>query len=425
MAKTVLVLGAGVSGLACAHDLLAAGCTVTVLEARTRIGGRIFTDDRLGVPLDLGASWVMGAAGNPLTPLLRAAGIELTSTHWDRLAGYRGGHRVSRRELDQTSDEFADLIDAVRRRARTRSSDLTLQAAITDELRGEVLTPSDRLRLDYATAMLGLDAAADMDELGVIGQELDRRPRGEDALVRGGYRKLATLLATGLDVRLGQEVSQIEQLASGVRVTTAAATFSAEHCVVSLPLGVLQSGRLRFLPALPADKLAVLRRLGMGTLNKALLLMPRSIFPAGYDFLGRMGSEPTRFPLFVNLEGLSARPVVLGFVAGQRARALEAGSDAQIVDAALRSLREMLGASVPEPTAAVVTRWHADPHALGSYSYIPPGAKESDRDGLAAPVGGRLFFCGEATQRNQAGTVHGAYLSGRRAAAQLLAAPLR
>jgi monoamine oxidase len=422
MSKSVLVLGAGASGLACARDLSAAGCTVVVLEARQRIGGRVWTDDRLGVPLDLGASWILGAAGNPLTSLARAARIDLRTTHWDRLAGYRGGRRVSRRELDQTRDEFADLLAAIRRRARSRSSDLSLQAAILDELRGEVLTPTDRLRLDYATSMLALDAAADMDELGVIGQELDRPPRGEDALVRGGFAQVLAQLASGLDLRLGHEVTQIEQLASSVRVTTATATFSADHCVVSLPLGVLQSGRLRFLPGLPADKLAGLRRLGMGTLNKAVLMLPRSIVPAGYDFLGRMGSEPTRFPMFVNLETLTGRPAVLGFVAGHRARALEAGGDAHIVDAALRSLREMLGPSVPEPSAAVVTRWHADPYALGSYSYIPIGAKESDRDVLAAPVGARLFFCGEATQRNQAGTVHGAYLSGRRAAAQVLAA---
>lgn len=424
MAKTVLVLGAGTAGLACARDLVAAGCTVTVLEARTRIGGRVWSDDRLGFPLDLGASWIMGTAANPLTPIARAAGIDLVSTHWDRLAAYRGGRRVTRRDLDEISSEFEDLIDAIRRHARSRSTDLTLQAAIAEELRGEVLSPVDQQRLNYATSMLGLDAAADMDELGVMGQELDRRPRGEDALIRGGYRRVLDSLATGLDVRLGHEVTQIEQLPTSVRVTTAGAVCSAEHCVVSLPLGVLQSGRVRFVPGLPADKGAVLRRLAMGTLNKATLLMPRSIFPSGCDFLGRMGGEPTRFPMFVNLESVTGKPALLGFCAGKTARSLESGSDAQIVDAALRSLREMLGASVPTPTAAVVTRWHADPYALGSYSYIPPGAKESDREILASPVGTRLFFCGEATQRNQAGTVHGAYLSGRRAAAQVLAAPL-
>ena len=75
---------------------------------------------------------------------------------------------------------------------------------------------------------------------------------------------------------------------------------------------------------------------------------------------------------------------------------------------------------LPAPTAAVVTRWHSDPYCLGSYSYIPPGAQESDRDLLATPIGNHLYFCGEATQRNQAGTVHGAYLSGKRAASQVV-----
>ena len=93
------------------------------------------------------------------------------------------------------------------------------------------------------------------------------------------------------------------------------------------------------------------------------------------------------------------------------------------IAAAMRSLRDMLGASVPEPTRAAVVRWSADPFARGSYSYVPIGARESDRDVLAAPVGDRLFFCGEATMRNRAGTVHGAYLSGLRAAARLSGVP--
>jgi monoamine oxidase len=408
--------------LACARELVAHRCTVTVLEARSRIGGRVWTDERLGFSVDLGASWIMGAAGNPLSAIARAAGIDLVNTHWERLAGYRAGHRVSSRELNQTSQEFEELLEAIARRARSRTTDLTLQAAIVEELAGEVLSPVDRLRLDFATCMLALDAAADMDELGVIGQEFDRRPRGEDALPRGGYRRVMEQLATGLDLRLGQEVSKIEYGPTGVRVTTAGAEFTADRCVVSLPLGVLQANRVRFAPDLPTDKLAVLRRIAVGTLDKAILLMPRAIFPAGVDFLGRMGPEPSRFPMFVNLERQTGRHAVLGFVAGKTARALETSSDAQIIDAALRSLREMLGATVPEPTAAVVTRWRADPHALGSYSYIPPGAKESDRDQLSAPVGSRLFFCGEATQRGAAGTVHGAYQSGRRAATQVLGA---
>ena len=101
------------------------------------------------------------------------------------------------------------------------------------------------------------------------------------------------------------------------------------------------------------------------------------------------------------------------------ARSLEQKADGDLIAAAMLSLRDMMGANTPDPTSATVVRWSADPFAGGSYSYIPIGARESDRDLLAAPVGDRLFFCGEATMRNYAGTVHGAYLSGLRAAARL------
>jgi monoamine oxidase len=127
--------------------------------------------------------------------------------------------------------------------------------------------------------------------------------------------------------------------------------------------------------------------------------------------------------MFVNLERVCGRPALIGFVAGKLARTLEAKSDDEFVAVALRTLREMLGTRVADPLAATVVRWSSDPFAGGSYSYVPVGGRESDRDILAAPIGGCLFFCGEATMRNHAGTVHGAYLSGLRAAARLAGTP--
>lgn len=420
--ESVIVVGAGIAGLACARELVRLGYEVVVLEARARIGGRIWSDERLGFPIDMGASWVMGHEANPLTKLARAAGAELLPTDYENMAVFNKGKRIADKKLDQLEEEYEELIDQIEKDGRSLPADISIAAAIKRALSGKNLTEDDRRALDFFTGDLALDSAADMDELGVIGQEKDKRFRGADALVKGGYGQVPRYLARGLSVRTEHAVALIQHGPAGVVVETNKGRLEAARCVVSLPLGVLKAGAVRFAPALPEDKQAVIRRLGMGTLDKVALVMPRRIFPSGVELLGRMGDEPGRFPLFVDLERLSGRPALIGFVAGKLARALESKSDAEITAAAMRSLRDMLGTGIPEPTAAAVVRWSADPLAGGSYSYVAVGAKEADRDLLAAPVSNRLFFCGEATMRNYAGTVHGAYLSGLRAAARLAGA---
>lgn len=425
--ESVIVIGAGVAGLACARELVRLGyepADVVVLEARARIGGRVWSDDRLGFPVDLGASWIMGHEENPLSEIARAAGAELVPTDWASLAAYHKGERIPEEDLDQIAEGYEELLTEIKEGGRSLSSDITIKAAIERALEGERLSANERYALDFSFNMLALDAAADMDELGVRGQERDKRLDGSDALVRGGYGRVPRQLARGLQIRTEHVVTCIQYGPSGVIVETSQGRFEAARCVISLPLGVLSSGRVAFSPALPDDKRAAIGALRMGTLDKVVLVMPRRVLPQGTDFLGRMGDEPARFPMFMNIERLCGRPALIGFVAGKLARALEQKTDSEIIGQAMRSLRDMLGAGTPEPTSATVVRWSADPFAGGSYSYVPVGASESDRDTLAAPVDERLFFCGEATIRNYAGTVHGAFMSGLRVAARLTGTPI-
>lgn len=421
--ESVIVIGAGVAGLACANQLVQRGHDVVVLEARARLGGRVWSDDRLGFPIDLGASWIMGHEANPLTRLAHAAGAELVPTSYDEIAVFHQGKRVADDVLEDLSEGYAEVLAEIEGSASARSSDLSIAAAIKQALAGEELSELERRGCDYMFANLGLDAAADMDELGVAGQEPDKRPPGGDALIKGGYGLVPRYLARGLAIRTEHVVTAVTHGPAGVIVETNHGRFDAARCVVSLPLGVLKSNHVRFTPALPEQHRGALDRLRMGTLDKVALVLPRSIFPDDADFLGRMGDEPTRFPLFVNLERVCDRPALIGFVAGKLARTLEAKSDDEFIAIAMRTLREMLGTRVPDPTAATVVRWSSDPFACGAYSFVPVGGRESDRDILAAPIHDRLIFCGEATMRNHAGTVHGAYLSGLRAAARLTAAP--
>jgi monoamine oxidase len=122
------------------------------------------------------------------------------------------------------------------------------------------------------------------------------------------------------------------------------------------------------------------------------------------------------------MQRASGAPILVGFNAGSMADRVARWTDSAIVNSALAALETMLGRKPPPPRAVALTRWRADPFAGGAYSHIPPGASGSDYDTLATPPSERLILAGEHTSRAYPGTVHGAFLSGERAARDALAA---
>ncbi|HEX7448803.1 MAG TPA: FAD-dependent oxidoreductase, partial [Pirellulales bacterium] len=208
--------------------------------------------------------------------------------------------------------------------------------------------------------------------------------------------------------------------AQGVRIETSLDEFAADRAIVTLPLGVLKAGQVEFSPALPPKKLAAIERLGMGLMNKVVLQYAERFWPAEAEVLGFASRTPGMFPQFLNLFAATGMPLLVAVVAGDYARALEPLSDEQVVARAQYALRSMFASrTVPEPTAFRVTRWGSDPWTRGSYSYVPVAASGEDYETLAEPVGERLFFAGEATNREFPSTAHGAYLSGLREAARI------
>jgi monoamine oxidase len=134
-----------------------------------------------------------------------------------------------------------------------------------------------------------------------------------------------------------------------------------------------------------------------------------------------MSENAGAWPHFLNLKRYGPEPILVGFAAGDFARGMEARSDEDVESEVLAALRAMFGSAVSAPSGMIVTRWGEDRWARGAYSHIPLGADVGDRDVLAEPLfGGRVRFAGEATHREHAATVHGAYLSGLREAAALV-----
>ncbi len=412
-----LVIGAGAAGLAAARELRANGFRVTVLEARDRIGGRVWTDRSLGEPLDLGASWIEGASGNPITRLARSFGVSTVLDEDEWIFYSRDGVPYDRADVVEVERGVNELTRDLERLAASLDRDISIYEGVRRVLAGEDLDPEEQRVVEAFMAGLESNAGGDVKRLSLLQADQGRGFGGGNRLFPGGYGQVVDGLADGLDLRLGHAVSRIEHGGEGVRVTANRGVFEADFAVVSLPLGVLKKGAVAFSPPLPSVKRDAIRELGMGVLNKAALRFPRVFWP-NLDKFQNIAETKDDFHEFLNWHKYSGQPVLVAFSAGSFARQVEALADREIIGRIMAILRRWWGAGVPEPNGFKITRWSRDPHVYGSYSYIPVGSSSAAYRALAEPLAG-LFFAGEATNADYPASVHGAYLSGIREAKRI------
>ncbi len=443
-AGRAIVIGAGFAGLSAARALRQSGWSVTVLEARNRIGGRVLTDRSVpGHAVDLGPSWLHAGPRNPLKAVASSAGIATRVTDYSSVVF--STRQDTQRNLYPRSDvlKFAQLfsgtvesallwgeLDAFAGRtglakARKLSVADVFNAAIR-RIEAES-GPVDPALVAFQRWVLESNLAAPLEAVGFAAL-LDESDTGvgdtllpdDDRFVLGGMDQLTSLLALDLDIRLDDPVRSIAWKPGSVRVDTVSRTHDADAVVVTLPVGLLAKNAVQFSPALPDAKLEAARRLPMGLLNKAFLLYPEPFWETNVDFLTFHANPPPLFYAWLNFMRYTGQPALLGFTAGAMGREVERMTDAELKARLFTRIRAERGLASMEPVDIRVSRWASDPWAGGSYSYLGLGASADDRTVLAAPVKQTLFFAGEATHRDDPSSVHGAWWSGLRAARELL-----
>jgi monoamine oxidase len=403
--------------------LQAKGYRVRILEARSRIGGRIHSEGGF----DYGAHWIHGTEGNPLTNLARTMGLPLYFVGGD--SSYTGSWErmtfASGRDKDASiiaADRVADELDAIRAAcdASVSLADGFDQVINRLGLNGAAL---DHARW-HQTLVVREDCGTETDRLSARYWDEGYEVYGYgDSLFLGGYASLTEALALDLTIERDCVVTDIRHGSNGVEVGTSQGHFRADKVIVTVPLGVLKAGDIAFDPPFPADKQAAVKRLGFGTLAKLGLRFDAPFWPEqGYCFglnAGHLGG-PT---VMVSSYAITGNPDIVLLTGGSAGARVESLSEADAVSEAMGHLRAEFGQAVPDPVAVRRTNWSHDPFAQGSYAHVAVGARPLDFALLAAPVGDRLFFAGEATNDSQWATAHGAYISGLREAARISGDP--
>jgi monoamine oxidase len=433
-ATDIVVIGAGAAGLMAARELLRAGRSVTLLEARDRIGGRIWTrrEPGLAAPVELGAEFIHGHAPVTRTLLaqLGAAAIESSGSHLTLQAG----------QLRERDGFFARVREAMLASDALAGGDMSFDEFLERHLAHALSAEQRRFARTMAQGFDAADtshASARAIVAEWTGDILGNTPQ---ARPEGGYTTVLAALMAGLTspafrLRLQTTVQSIHWSKRSVTVSGecsgAAFTVRATQAVIALPLGVLQQtppapGAVSFAPSLDA-KQAALQGLASGPVIKMDLRFAdafwESIAGGRYRDIGFLHAPDAEVPTFWTQVPLRA-PLVVAWAGGPRAQRTAAGATAgDIARKALAGLQLLFGEHADlagQLEAHYYHDWQQDPFARGAYSYVLVGGSAA-REQLARPVEDTLFFAGEATDTHgEAGTVTGALQSGARAAQQLL-----
>jgi monoamine oxidase len=404
----VVIVGAGVAGLAAARSLMAANRSVLVVEARERIGGRAVTDSTtFGFPFDLGAQWIEAGRSNPAMAIAKEMNVRPVPDRQEQ-AIYLGGSELP-------GEEYARFEKIAIEASRTLVEALKKAPDIAV---GRVLVARDPLeRLAYATVG-PLESGVELGELSA--RDFMRQPETEPQYsVAAGLGALVARWGARVPVKSGTRVVRVDSTGSRVLVVTTDGQLTARAVIVTVPTGVLAQGPLGFAPQLGATRREAIAQLPMALYNKVALSFARRVIdaPAGRGVLG-LTRDDRAFDAIVRPHD---RDAAIVFVGGAQARQIEEEGTGAAVSFALSAIAEIYGNGLRGLLArSFATRWGKDPFARGSWSMATPGNADK-RLVLAQPHHDRVFFAGEATDPVWATRVGGAYASGVRAAREALA----
>ena len=404
----VVVIGAGAAGIAAARRLAAANRSFRLFEAADRVGGRCATDAKIfGVPYDLGAHWMHNPDGNPLVAAAGQSGREGYPA--PRGQTLRVGARAAR-------DGELETFLAATLRAHRALGDLGKAKA---DFPASRLLPKDlgdwQATMEFMYGPLA--TGKDLKDISAF-ERVRAVERDSDSFCRQGYGALLAKLAAGLPGQLSTPVGMIYWGGNALAVDTPKGNLLTRAVILTVSPGVLASDSIEFMPTLPKRQVDAAEKLALGSYDHIAFEMPGNPLNLQRDdMVFEQATGPRTAALLANVGGSSLHLVEVG---GQFGRELAKNGEPAMIDFGREWLASLFGSNVKNAIKrSHATNWGADPLALGAMSAAAIGSADA-RKILMEPIGGKIWFAGEAAHETQWGTVAGAWESGTRAAEAVL-----
>lgn len=431
-AKTVIVIGAGVSGTTAALNLAEIGFKVKVLEGRDRKGGRIFTDSSIfGYKVDLGAAWIHGIKKNPVTEVVDEENISLYKFNFD------DAHYLSpslKFDSDESADEkyntigkeFVDFVAQSMDQFHDTCLDMSIEnilpyflEAYPQNAMGENLA----FLKSYLYYEFEGDYASKIGNLSAKNYETNER-KGGDYLIPGGYWSIFDKRSEHKNIEyiLNAKVIEVNQKDHWKKpfvILEDGNKYSAEYILVTVPLGVLKKNIIKFSPLLSPRKQIAINNLGFGSLEKVVVQFSHAFWK---DFsLFKVIDNPVKFLSYaINYHKVSGKNTLIFLVGGegQSFKKYYTASEEDFKKAILDTLIPLFPEEEIKIEMIHWTKWHIDPFSYGSYSSFDMNSSKSLVEEFSNNED-KVYFAGEHTHPTDFETVAGAYGSGIRAAKQI------
>ena len=412
----VIIIGAGVSGLAAAKTVISAGLTCVVIEASHRIGGRAYAEQFAdGSWFDLGCSYLHEAELNPFLPIAAEYGYAV---------GDGTRFQTGNTHLHESGNNGASLeeYEAYIAACEARMSAITRDLAHGgDRDIASAMDWESPYALVYSHLMAGLNGS-DVTEQSV--EDFLKSGFGLDVPVSQSLGRLVAQWGAAVPVTLNCAVSTIDWHQGYVAVSTAGGKVTARRVIVTVSTNILAAGLIRFAPDLPDEMMAAITHLPCGTLNKIGLCLAPGTFvddQAGWHVTWparAVDKAPEEIASFdINIDD---KQQAIIFAGGSFGIYLEKQGPAAMRDYAEKCLASVFGNSITRRiTDVITTAWNSEPLTLGAYSHAETGYSAA-REHMCKPLANTVFFAGEAASVSHYGTCHGAYISGQQTARRLL-----
>lgn len=415
--KKITVIGAGMAGISTAHFLKAAGHEVEILEARNRLGGRIWTNREASYPVDLGAAWIHGTNGNPLIELAKQYLVKTKITDFDDSLVLDNLEVVPENKFLSAYEKFQSLINSGEEFISEGNRNYSLREMLDAVYKNKKLNSQEKKLFTLFERGIESDNGVELSKSSAIGYfEESDKITGPDLLVYDGYDKILKGLLGDIKINFNQVVKKIQHNSSGVKIFTDRLTFDSEFVVITVPVSILQNKKILFEPALPKEKLEAIAKIPFGVFNKIILEFEESFWNSKKTTFFQLNKiSKQRQDLILNLDPVLKKPVLAFLYSGERAKSMET-EDNHWRELEME-LKSIFDTKIPNPIRTVQTKWFSDPYSMGSYTYSTRNMIDLTTE-YSKQVG-RLFFAGEGTHKEFSSYVHGAFLSGLREAEKI------